>query len=312
MKILITGASGLLGLNLTLTAQARGAEITAAYAHHPIRVPGVQTEKQDLADGRALAELVNRVRPDWTVHCAALTNVDWCEAHAEAARFFHEDVSRNLANAVRNTGGSLVYISTDAVFDGVRGDYSEADPCVPLNTYALTKLAGESAAREVLPAALVVRTNFYGWKLEGQPGLAEWVLRELEADHPVPGFVDVIFTPMLANDLSEVLLDMMERRLEGVYHIGNSQPCSKFDFARVLARVFGLSESLVQPTSVARSSLRAPRPKNTSLRTDKAVAALGRPMTDLLPAVERFRAFRDSGFINQIKRARGGPGDATV
>jgi len=312
MEIVITGASGLLGLNFTLAAKQRAGKVTAIYFHHPVDVPGVRSVKLDLVDVRAVDALVDHVRPDWVVHCAAMTDVDWCENHPELARHFHVEVSRQLAVAVRRVGGRMLYVSTDAVFDGELGDYAEDDRCAPLNHYARTKLDGETAVQEALPAALVVRTNMFGWKLEGKPGLAEWILQQLITNKPVPGFSDVIFTPLLVNDFSEIMLDMMHRRLSGVYHVGSAAACSKYDFARLVARVFGLREDLIYSTVVQQSALRARRPKNTSLRTDKAVAALGRLMPELPAAVQRFRALRDGGFTDQLKQIRGGLGDAKV
>lgn len=312
MKIVITGASGLLGINFTLAAAQKAGSVTAVYFRHPVDVPGVDGVRLDLVDGEGVDSLMDRIRPDWIVHCAAITDVDWCEDHPEAAREFNVGVSRRLAAAARRVGGRMLYVSTDAVFDGERGGYAEGDRCEPVNHYARTKLEGEAAVRAALPGALVVRTNMFGWKLEGRPGLAEWVLQRLIANEPVPGFSDVIFTPLLVNDLSEIMLDMMQGRLSGVYHAGSKAPCSKYEFARLVARAFGLREDLVYPAAVRQSGLRARRPRNTSLRSDKAVTALGRPMPGLEASVRRFRALRDGGFTDRLKRLRGGSSDEKV
>jgi dTDP-4-dehydrorhamnose reductase len=255
-----------------------------------------------------VAEWLERSQPNWLLHCAAATNVDWCEAHPEEARILNVDVSRQLAILAHRFDVNLLYVSTDSVFDGTREAYSETDSCAPLNVYAATKLAGETAVRRALPEALVVRTNMFGWKQTGRPSLAEWILQELRAERPVPAFSDVVFTPLLVNDLSEVLLEMMERRLSGVYHVGGASACSKYEFARLVAQIFELREDLVRPTAVHESALRALRPQNTTLDSGKIVAALGRPLPPVSDAMQRLRTLWNAGFPATLKRLRGESG----
>ncbi|MGA2241856.1 MAG: SDR family oxidoreductase [Verrucomicrobiota bacterium] len=305
MRVAITGASGFLGLTLALTAKQRGHQVTAFYWHHPVCIPGVHSVRLDLEDQRAVNESLQQSRPDWIVHCAAATNVDWCEEHPEQARILHVDVSRQLAAAVCRLGANLLYVSTDSVFDGERGGYVENDLCAPVNVYAASKLAGETAVEQALPAALIVRTNMFGWKQAGNPSLVEWIVRDLTDQKPVLGFSDVIFTPLLVNDLSELMLEMMQRRLKGIYHVASVSACSKYDFARLVARAFGLREDLVRPTVVSQAALRAPRARNTALSTGKVTAALGRPMPDVPEAVQRMRGLWDSGFPAQLRQLRG-------
>ena len=139
--------------------------------------------------------------------------------------------------------------------------------------------------------------------MQPKTSLAEWILSRLEGGAEVPGFQDVAFCPILVNDLGDVILEMLERRLTGLFHVAGSEACSKYDFALHLAGTFGLDRALVQPTSIEHSHLRAPRPKNTSLCTDRIGRALGRPMPSLDAGLKRFKASRDSGFVAQLKQA---------
>jgi dTDP-4-dehydrorhamnose reductase len=312
MRLVVTGASGFLGLTLALMARDRAHEVTAFYCQHRISVPSVKCVRLDLEDESAVGNLLQRLQPEWILHCAAATNVDWCQDHPEQARALNVDVPRRLAAVARRVGARLLYVSTDAVFDGNRGGYAEEDECGPLNVYAASKLAGETAVRAALSSALIVRTNMFGWKQSGAPSLAEWIMLELSAGKSVPGFTDVVFTPLLVNDLSEIMLEMMKQRLEGVYHVASAGPCSKHDFACLIARAFRLREELIRPVAVGQATLRAPRPRNTALRTDKVVTALGRPMPDVPEAVQRLRALWDSGFAEELKRMHGGLSHAKV
>jgi dTDP-4-dehydrorhamnose reductase len=208
------------------------------------------------------------------------------------------EMSGRLAALAAQTGAQFVYISSDSVFDGVRGSYAEEDQVKPVNAYARSKLDGETAVR-----ALVVRTNIYGWNMQPKTGLAEWILSQLESGSEVPGFQDVIFCPILVNDLGDAILEMLERKLSGLYHVAGSEPCSKYEFALHLAGTFGLDKALVRPSSIEQSTLQAPRPKNTSLRTARIHRALGRAMPSLDAGLLRFKALRDSGFVARLRQS---------
>jgi len=302
--ILVTGASGLLGANFITTAQQRQQSLVAVFHQHDFHLPGIECVSADLTDLNTI-ELVQSFQPAWIVHCAALTNVDWCQLHPEETWRVNVEMSRNLAIAARRAGAKMIYVSTDSVFDGRVGNYDEADLPKPLNVYAESKLAGEKAVLEELQRSLIVRTNIYGWNMQGKASLAEWVLQRLEAGQPVPGFRDVVFTPILVNELSEIILDMMERQLTGVHHVAGSQPCSKYEFALHLASAFGLDSQLVRSESVDDSTLLAPRPKKTSLQTTKVSGVLGRKMPDVQSGLKRFKLLRDSGFATQLKGLTG-------
>jgi dTDP-4-dehydrorhamnose reductase len=300
--ILVTGASGLLGANFIAMARGRGEELVAASHRHAVRLPGVQTVQAELSDEETAREVVRHFKPEWIVHCAALTDVDRCEEFPQEAIRVNVDMSRVLAREAQTLGASMIYISTDAVFDGIRGGYSEEDLPSPINIYAKTKLAGEKAVEEELENALIIRINIYGWNAQNKLSLAEWILERLDAGEPVPGFRDVMFSPMLVNDLVEVILEMMKRPLKGVYHVAGSESCSKYDFARGVARVFGYDEELVRSVSVKGAALKAPRPQNMTLRVDKIRTALSISLPDVISGIRHFKTLRDSGFVAELRQ----------
>jgi dTDP-4-dehydrorhamnose reductase len=227
--------------------------------------------------------------------------MDWCQEHPEQARRINVTVSARIAEITSRMKARLLYISTDSVFDGVRGHYSESDQPAPLNVYAQTKLQGE---REVLagnPSAAIARVNLYGWNAQNKQGLAEWILGQLAAGNIVPGFCDTIFCPILANDLAEVLLAMVGRNLSGLYHVAGSEPVSKYEFARRVALTFGFDPGKVISARMAESKLKAPRPLNTSLNTGKICAALGRAMPDVDSGLRRFAELQAGGYVERLK-----------
>ena len=299
--ILITGASGLLGGNLTLELVRRGYSVALQYRIHPIAVSGATSAACDLTNVAATARLQSKWVPSSVVHCAAATNVDWCETHPQEAMRINAQAAGELAAWARSVGAGFVYISTDAVFDGISGGYSETDQVLPRNCYARSKLAGEEAVLRAMPEALVLRVNIYGWNLQAKSSLAEWILLRLEHGEAVPGFCDTTFSPVLVNDIAEWILRLLEMGSRGIYHVGSTDHITKYDFAREVASVFRLDTSLVKETLVRESSLTAPRPRNTWLRTDKVEQVLGRRMPTVRQGLERFRALRENGFCQRLK-----------
>jgi dTDP-4-dehydrorhamnose reductase len=302
--ILVTGATGLLGCSLVEQALLRGHEVVALGFRNEVPLGRARPVRADLTLPGEPGRLVQRENPQWLVHCAAATDVDWCESHPDEALWLNAEVPRAMATALKAGGGRMVYVSTDAVYRGDRGQYQEEDECVPCNVYGRTKLAGERAVSEVLPDALILRTNLFGFTRTSRTSLAQWVLRELEAGRRVPAFSDVVFSPLFTDDLSNAILDMMRSELGGLFNLGGRSAISKHGFALKLAESFGLDASLVDAVPASSAPFKAPRPRNTSLVCARAEGRLGRPMEDLDSGIARFtRAYRTYRRAGRAERA---------
>lgn len=299
--ILITGASGLLGVNLIRAAIDRNYTVGGIYGTHPVHIPGVCVRQLDLKNADNVRDLVDKWRPEKIIHCAAATNVDWCEENPDEALQVNADASRSLAEAAAVVAARMIYISTDSVYDGRTGRYDERDCPAPLNAYSRSKLAGEEAVLDIQPDSIIIRTNMYGWNAQYKFSLAEWILHRLKNGKEVPGFVDVIFSPLLVNDLSELLLDLMNEASEGVYHLASRDSCTKFEFARMLAEEFEYDVAGVKPVSAESVAFKARRPRNTTLATAKVHRTLGQPLPDVRSGLRRFKALRTSGFAASLK-----------
>lgn len=304
MRFLVTGVSGLLGLNLAwLTSQQhavtgvlRGTRAVPAPDRTPF--PVIQA---DLTKAGVIESVLDTVQPDVVIHCAAMTEVDRCEMYPEEAYRTNALLPQMLARAASCRGTRLLHISTDAVFDGSTGDYSEEDATNPINTYGRTKLDGERAVLEAFPAALVARVNFYGWSWQGARSLAEFFFNNLASGTAFFGYDDVIFCPLLANDMVEIFMHMLDRDLTGVYHVVSAEALSKYEFARLLAREFGFDESLITPASCKNGNLRAPRSLHSTLRSDKLAAALGEALPTQAPAMHRFANLYRQGYPQLLR-----------
>jgi len=299
--LMVTGASGLLGANFCLEASDQGYPVTAIYHTHPISAPNLQPIQANLLCDSP--SLVKQINPDWIIHCAAWTDLEGCEANPQKSHNLHVALSHNLAKAAKNHHAKMVYISTDSVFDGTTGHYTEEDPPAPLNVYAKTKWMGEQAVQKELEEnCLILRTNIFGWNAQDKLSLAEWMLSQLASNQTINGFTDVIFAPLLVNTLSQWILRSTQANLSGLYHMGNQTPCSKYDFAQHLAHIFQIENPDIRPTSIDQMALKTPRPKNTALNMQAISLILQEPIPTLQSELVKFRALHQTGFVDRLKR----------
>jgi dTDP-4-dehydrorhamnose reductase len=305
MRILVTGASGLLGLNLALsTAREHAGNHTVFGTVHDnaIRTKEFTVIQTDLSLPGAVERLLDQTQPEWVIHCAALANVDACENEPERARQLNTELPARLAKRVARGGARLVHISTDAVFDGKDGNYSEDDAPNPLGVYAQSKLDGERAVMQADPTAIIARVNLFGWSLSGRRSLAEFFFNHLSAGKNCMGFTDVLFCPLLVNQIAPLLLDMLQKKLYGLYHVVSRECISKYEFGVAIAHRFGLDASLIEAVSVQQGGLKAARSPNLTLRTDKLAAALGYPPPDLSTGMEGFYTLYQQGYPQMIRQ----------
>ncbi len=290
--LLVTGAAGFLGTNVLRAAAAQSRDVVAAVhiGHTSVLTAGLV--QADLADKAVVREMIAAIRPEWVLNCAALANLDECEKDIDRARALNVTAPANLATACVEFGARLLQVSTDSVFDGKRGMYSEDDIPSPVNVYASSKLEGERAVRQVLPGALVVRTNFIGVPTRRGNGLAAWIADSVEGGTPIKGFDDVIFSPLLATTLAEQLFAMMDARLTGLYHLGASDSISKYDLALSIAAELGNPDATIERASLSKMPMSVRRPLNTSLVSKKAEKVLGTQMPSVRDAVRGFVAQR--------------------
>jgi dTDP-4-dehydrorhamnose reductase len=300
MKLLITGASGLLGISLALEAMREHEVIgvdRGKLQSAPFRVL-----KADVTDKSGLESVLNSVRPDWLVNCAALTNLDICEEVPDLANALNTEVPGGLAAMCTERNIRFAHISTDAVFDGEKNTpYTEDDPPNPLGVYAQTKLDGERAVRAANPQAIIARVNFFGWSLSGKHSLSEFFVNHLREGRSVNGFTDVIFCPIFVYHTAGLLLDMLETGLCGLYHVVGAQAITKYRFGVEIARRFGLDESLISPRSVEGSGLTARRAHNLWLSTHKLSTDLGREIPSFSTGFDEFYTQFQQGYPQKIR-----------
>jgi dTDP-4-dehydrorhamnose reductase len=300
MRVLITGASGLLGLNVALDA-SRANPVIGVDRNMLVSAP-FRMIHADLLDSGAVNGVIGEARPEAVIHCAAIADVDACEANPDLAHRANARIPKQMAEACARQDIRLIHVSTDAVFSGQKNQaYTERDQPDPLGVYAITKLEGERAVLQAYPSASVVRVNFYGWSLSGRRSLAEFFVNHLTEGATVNGFTDVRFCPMFVGHLSAILLKMLPQDLPGVYHVVGPQAMTKYQFGVEIARKFGLPERLISPQSVEKSDLIARRSHNLWLSTSKISTELQLELPDFSTGLDAFWTQYQQSFPQKIR-----------
>ncbi len=300
MKILVTGASGLLGLNLSLGM----IETHTIVGVDRNKLTGTPFEivKADLLEAGACSRLIDQIQPDAIIHTAANANIDACESDPEGARLLNAEFPGQLAEFCAKRGVRIIHISTDAVFDGTKESiYTEADKPNPLSIYARTKLDGENAVLLRNSAAAVARVNFFGWSLSGDRSLSEFFFSHLRAGKLCNGFTDVWFCTMFVGDLADTLVRMLEKGLSGLYHVVGSEALTKYDFGVRIARQFGFDEKLIRPISVEESGLMAKRSRKLRLSVHKLSTDLGLEIPGVSTGIEKFYTQYTHGYPQKMR-----------
>lgn len=300
MRVLVTGASGLLGINLAVET-AKQYEVIGVINTQTLSRTPFQLLTAELLAKDAFAEILDKVQPDWVIHCAALANLDECEDDPAFAELMNAILPGEIARVCYNKT-RLLHISTDAVFDGSRIDVTEDDEPNPLSVYGRTKLSGEWAVMEANPDAIIARVNLFGWSLKGKRSLAEWFFYNMQAGKAVKGFTDVCFKPMLANHLTQVLLDLLEANQSGIYHVVGTNCISKYDFGLAIAQECNLDESLISPVSVIDFGLKAARANNLCLNTNKVEKVLHRSLPEFSTGVKQFFELYQQGYPQILRK----------
>jgi dTDP-4-dehydrorhamnose reductase len=215
---------------------------------------------------------VSRVAPDYVIHTAAFTDVDACETEPQRAWDINALGTKNVAEACEEHGARLIYVSTDYVFDGEEGPYSEEAPTRPINVYGESKLAGERFTLNSSVNAIARVCVLYG---PNKPNFVTWVLNSLRAHTPINVVTDQYNTPTYVGNCAHALLRMCELGLTGVYHVSGREQLNRYAFACAIADIFALDKKLINGTTTDTLQQQARRPMNSSLRVEKAERALG-------------------------------------
>ncbi|MBX3102674.1 MAG: SDR family oxidoreductase [Bacteroidetes bacterium] len=280
LKVLVTGANGLLGQKLVAKLQTRSAVTLIATGKGPNRNPGPAEYLYidlDLLDIAATTEVVRTHRPDVVIHGAAMTQVDACEQQPELCRQLNVDVVKTLADSCRAINARFIHVSTDFIFDGESGPYDERAAPAPLSVYGQSKLDAELLIQQTegLRWAIVRTVLVYGVVPDmSRSNIVLWVKAQLEAGKEIRVVNDQVRSPTLAEDLAEGIISILMREKTGIWHISGAEIMNVWEIAQQTALFFGLDTGLMIPVSSDTLSQPAKRPPRTGFIILKAETEL--------------------------------------
>ena len=287
MKVLITGANGLLGQHLVkLLIESTNYMITAT-GKGVSRLPFNATNQfnyvsLDITNGVEVAAFIARDRPDIIIHTAAITQVDECEQNPIHCWNTNVTATRFLLGAAEIAGAAFIYISTDFIFDGISGPYLESDLPGPVNYYGSSKLGAEKSVMESkLPWCIIRTVLVYGNILVGnRSNMVSWVQNNLSQGKPIQVVSDQWRTPTYVEDLAKGILLAIENKAKGIYHISGEELLTPYDMAMATAAYLALDINLIEKVTASIFVQAAKRPAKTGFIIDKAKNDLGfRPLS---------------------------------
>ncbi len=303
-RILITGASGLLGANL-LYLFPKQWSLTGLVHNHLLRssAPEIVFLPVDITQPDFLRWLRQQGAFDVIMHCAALTSVEACEQDQAQADRLHVEATRQLAQFSAEQNAHFIYISTDHIFGGGEGNYAEDALPEPRNYYAQSKLKGEQAVLAGGGHSTIIRTNFFGFNFQPKHDIAGWMMEALNKRQPRTLFTDVFFSPILVNFLAEAISAVIEKGIYGIINIAGSDGCSKYDFGIKLTKAFNLDNSVFAPGLVDEAEQLVARPKNMTLNTSRASQVLEYTLPTVDVSIARYKALADQGYQASLREA---------
>lgn len=285
---LIFGSSGLLGLNLSAYLGDKY-EIYHGYNNRePLYKKNICKLNLNYSIDN-LIQCINLINPKYIINAAGITNIEFCEVNKDLAYNANVLGAVNLAIACKVSKKKYIHFSTDHLFNGEESFSNEMKAPNPLNYYAKTKLLAEESVLRVNADALVIRTNFFGWGPTYRYSFSDFIIKSLRNNIKIKLFDDVYFTPILIENLAEILLVLLKLNASGLYNIGGKDRLSKSSFGLNICEKFSLNRNLISQISIDEYKNLIKRPKDMSLDTKKLENLIGYKTDNICSMLERLR-----------------------
>lgn len=234
----------------------------------------------DITQIESIEKIIQKIKPKIVINCAARVDVDNLENNPDLAYSVNSYGPQNLAKILKKNKIKLIHISSDGIFDGVEGNYSEKDIPKPINIYGKSKLLGEELIQKNNHDFIIIRTNFYG-NDKNEKFVFNWILNNLKQKKQIIGFDDVIFSPLEVSNLSRIIIELSTSEFKGIINLASDLHLSKFDFACKIAEEFSLEKKFIKKGKIELNKFLAKRPKNTSLKNDLMKSIIKSPVLSL-------------------------------
>ena len=289
MKLAVIGAAGLLGQKLVEAAIREQHKVIPFDKLSGLETDAGPVQPLDITDLEQVSRAIEIQKPDWIINAAAYTAVDASEEDLETVKKVNIGGVKHLLEAAASCKARLLTMSTDYVFDGSNGPYSEEAPRQPLGVYGASKAKMEDIVLEDGGPHLIVRTMvLYGAALKIKTNFALWVLNGLLDGKEFPVVTDQVGNTTLTSDLARILIVMMEQECEGIYHVAGAERISRYEFAQALAQTFRLNSELIKPILTEELDQKAIRPLESGFILDRLYGDLELQPLSLDLCLKRF------------------------
>jgi dTDP-4-dehydrorhamnose reductase len=270
-RVLVIGSNGMLGQTIVKLAKDKNFTILAASNEDTSYLDDFMYVKIDISDELQVADLILNTKPEFIINTAAYTNVDKSETEKELAEKINVKGVEYLARYANKASSHLIHISSDYVFDGKNGPYTEMDNPNPIGFYGLTKLLGEQVIEKNTSLYTIIRTNvLYGPAKYGRPDFVKWVYNNLKDNKSINIVTDQINNPTYLIDIASAIITIIENNIVGLFNIGGKEFLSRYDFTLRIADFYNLDKSLINPILTEDLRQPAPRPLKSGLINAKA------------------------------------------
>ncbi|MDH3312844.1 MAG: dTDP-4-dehydrorhamnose reductase [Nitrosopumilus sp.] len=278
MKFLVTGSAGLIGSQVIKDLTLENHEVYSCYHNNkPICGNPLQL---DLTNQDKIIKTIQEIKPDSIIHLAAMTNVDLCETQQELAHLINVKSTEILAKQAAKLDTFFVYVSTDYVFDGKKGKYSEDDSTNPLGYYGKSKLKAEKVLNKLASNWCIARTSTPFGTHSNKKSFPIWIKENLEAKKEIPVLIDQFTSPTYVPNLSKMLIEIAKRKISEIIHTAGASRISRYELAILVSEKLHLDKELLKPVQISQMNWNAQRPKDSSLDVSKAAEILNeKPQT---------------------------------
>ena len=286
MKFLVTGSAGLIGSQVVKDLIEQNHTVYSCY-HDEKPLHGISIYL-DLTDKQKIIQTLQETRPDRIIHLAAMTNVDLCETEQELATQINSKSTETIAQEASKQNSFFIYISTDYVFDGIKGMKKESDATNPLCFYGKSKLEGELSLNKLASSWCIARTSTPFGIHHKKKSFPLWVKESLEAKKEISILEDQFTSPTYVPNLSNMLIEIATRQITGVIHVSGATRISRYNLAELIANKLNLDKKLLLQTKTDQMNWKAQRPKDSSLDVSLANEILNEKPQEIEQSLEHF------------------------
>ena len=291
MKFLVTGSAGLVGSQVVKDLTKQNHTVYSCY--HDEKPSHGTSIQLDITDQDKIIQILQEIKPDRIIHLAAMTDVDQCETQQELAILLNAKSTEILAKQAAKQNAFFVYVSTDYVFDGIKGMKKEDDSTNPLGFYGKSKLEGELTLNKLASSWCIARTSTPFGIHHKKKSFPLWVQESLEAKKEIPVLVDQFTSPTYVPNLSKMLIEVATRQITGVIHLAGATRISRYELAELVADKLSLDKKFLIQTNTDEMNWKAQRPRDSSLDVSLAAEILNEKPQEIEHSLDLF--------INEIK-----------